>query len=334
MMELFVERNPGARLLALLEAQKSIAALYEPWVQGEKIDRDRLRALHDTATVAAHRYYVESIPVYRKLAEELGLVECDDSETIRAELASTDHLFKSYPQEWIEARDFESMTEWVRQITPSRARPKLEDIETIEQWLAAMHEAGWILRFSSGTSGHLSFVPREALTDRSLMHFTIRQWVQMAGRKPLPLNEFDGYFMVFAGGYQTISAQGAMLGKLCRSATFMYPEASNADLLRLGGQGTANRGRGSGADLVPGAHGRPDGRALRPYPRRHARLGQGGAAHPALRAALPAARSVRTDGGARRTNPAAAAGLADDGRWLEVVREPAHCARGAARVRA
>lgn len=88
----------------MLEAQKSLAALYEPWVQGEKIDRGCLRTLHETATVAAHRYYVESIPIYRKLAEELGLVECDDSETIRAEMASTDHLFKSYPQEWIDAR--------------------------------------------------------------------------------------------------------------------------------------------------------------------------------------------------------------------------------------
>jgi len=237
MTELFFEHNPGARLLALLEVQKSIAALYEPWVQGEKIDRDHLRRLHETATLTAHRYYVESIPIYRKLAEELGLVECDDPETIRAEMASTDHLFKSYPQEWIEARDFESMTEWVRQFTSSPARPKLEGIETIEQWLAAMREAGWILRFSSGTSGHLSFVPREGLTDRSLMHFTIRQWVQMAGRKPLPLKEFDGYFMVFAGGHQTISAQGVMLGRLCRSATFMYPEASNADLLRLAVRG-------------------------------------------------------------------------------------------------
>jgi hypothetical protein len=236
-MELFFQHNPGARLLALLEAQKSLAALYEPWVQGERIDRDRLRKLHETATVAAHRYYVESIPIYRKLAEELGLVECADPETIRAELASTDHLFKSYPQAWIDARDFESMTEWVRQITSSPARPRLEGIETIEQWLAAMQEAGWILRFSSGTSGHLSFVPRDGLTDRSLMHFTTRQWVQMAGRKPLPFHEFDGYFMVFAGGYQTISAQGVMLGKLCRSATFMYPEASNADLLRLAVRG-------------------------------------------------------------------------------------------------
>lgn len=232
-MELFFEQKPGARLLALLEARKPIAALYEPWVQGEQIDRDRLRRLHESATVAAHRYYVESIPIYRKLAEDMGLVDCSDPDMIRAELASSDHLFKSYPQEWIDARDFKSMTEWAGQITSSRARPQLDGIETVDQWLAAMHAAGWILRFSSGTSGHLSFVPREGLTDRSLMHFTVRQWTHMAGREPLPFEQFDGYFMVFAGGYQTISAQGAMLGKLCRSATFMYPEASSADLLRL-----------------------------------------------------------------------------------------------------
>jgi Acyl-protein synthetase, LuxE len=236
-MELFVEQTPGARLLALLEARKPIAALYEPWVQGEPIDRDHLRRLHESATVAAHRYYVESIPIYRKLAEDMGLVECRDPDMIRAELASSDHLFKSYPQEWIDARDFESMTEWAGQMTSSRARPRLDGVETVDQWLAAMHAAGWILRFSSGTSGHLSFVPREGLTDRSLMHFTVRQWIHMAGRRPLPFEQFDGYFMVFAGGYQTISAQGAMLGKLCRSATFMYPEASSADLLRLAVRG-------------------------------------------------------------------------------------------------
>lgn len=239
-MELFFEHTPGTRLQALLEAQQSIAAFYEPWVRGEKIDRGRLRTSHEIATVAAHRYYVESIPIYRTLAEELGLAGCEDPDTIRAEMASTDHLFKSYPQEWIDARDFESMTEWVRQITSSRMRPKLQGVATIEQWLATMHEAGWILRFSSGTSGHLSFVPREGFTDRSLMHFTTRQWIQMAGREPLPLHEFDGYFMVFAGGYQTISAQGAMLGNLCRSATFMYPEASNADVLRLAVRGPQN----------------------------------------------------------------------------------------------
>jgi Acyl-protein synthetase, LuxE len=239
-MELFFEQKPGPCLAALLEAQKPIAALYELWVRGEQIDWNRLRGLHDSATVAAHRYYVESIPVYRKLAQELDLAQCNDPNVIRAELSSSDHLFKSYPQEWIDARDFKSMTEWAGQISSGRARPQLEGVETIDQWLEAMHQAGWILRFSSGTSGHLSFVPREGLTDRSLMHFTGRQWSHMAGRKPLPFDQFDGYFMVFAGGYQTISAQGAMLGKLCRSATYMYPEASSADLLRIAVRGPQN----------------------------------------------------------------------------------------------
>ena len=44
-MTLFFRADPGPRLAALLEAQKPIAALYEPWVQGEVIDRQMLRRL-------------------------------------------------------------------------------------------------------------------------------------------------------------------------------------------------------------------------------------------------------------------------------------------------
>src|ERR1700738_768593 len=102
-MELFFEQKRGPCLAALLEAQKPIAALYELWVRGEQIDWNRLRGLHDSATVAAQRYYVESITVYHKLAQELDLTQCNDPNLIRAELSSSDHLFKSYPQEWIDA---------------------------------------------------------------------------------------------------------------------------------------------------------------------------------------------------------------------------------------
>jgi hypothetical protein len=221
----------------LLEARRPIEALYEPWLQGEAIDRDRLRRLHDRASVAAHAFYVESIPIYRRLAEDLGLLECNDAETIRIEMSSSDHLFKSYPQEWIDARDFKALTEWAGQIASGRPEPDLDAVETIEQWLVAMHKAGWLLNYSSGTSGHLSFIPRDELTENARLKFTIRQWTHIAGRTPLPLEKFDGYFMVFAGGYQMISTQGQVMGSRCASAQFMYPEASNADLTRLSVKG-------------------------------------------------------------------------------------------------
>jgi hypothetical protein len=236
-MGLYIRSEPGVRLTALVEARKPIEALYEPWIRGERIDRGRLERLHAKATVVAHAYYVESIPIYRRLAEELGLVECDDAEMIRAELSSSDHLFKSYPQEWIDARDFQAMTDWTAEITCGQPQPDLHGVETLDQWLKAMHEAGWLLNYSSGTSGHLSFTPREELTERAHVQFTIRQWTHMAGSTPLPLDEFDGYFMVFQGGYQMISAQGYLLAQQCARSSFMYPEPSNADLTRLSVKG-------------------------------------------------------------------------------------------------
>jgi len=234
---LFIPPEPSRRLAALLEARKPIAVLYEAWIQGEPVDPVRLRRLHDHATVAAHHYYVEAIPVYRRLAENLAMVDCEDVALIRTEMASSDHLFKSYPQEWMETRDYRSLTDWVARLTPARPQPALDEVETIEQWLAAMHRAGWLLNFSSGTSGHLSFSPREELTERAHAHFTISQWRHMQGRRPIAFEDFDGYFMVFAGGYQMISSQGYLLGKQCASASFLYPERADADLTRLSVRG-------------------------------------------------------------------------------------------------
>jgi hypothetical protein len=232
-MGLFVRPEPGPRLTALLEARKPIEDLYEPWVQGEQIDRGRLQKLHDAATLAAHAFYVESIPIYARLAEELGLAECDDAEMIRTELASTDHVFKSYPQEWIDNRDFASLTDWAGQVVSDRPKPDLAGVATVEQWLKAMHASGWRVNYSSGTSGHLSFGAREQLTVSALEKFTVRQWTQMAGHTPYDFSKFDGYFMVFAGGYQMLSYQGHLLSQQCASAQFMYPEPSDADLTRL-----------------------------------------------------------------------------------------------------
>lgn len=232
-MSLFMRADPGPLLTGLLEARKPIEALYEPWLQGEAIDSAALRGLHDRATVAAHAFYVDSIPVYGQLAEDLGLTACDDADLIRIEMASSDHLFKSYPQEWVGERNFAALTDWMGQITPDRPRPDIDGVETIEQWLERMHAAGWLLNYTSGTSGHLSFIPREELTESAHQKFTVRQWTHMAGRAPLRLSDFDGYFMVFQGGYQMLSAQGHMLGSECASAEFMYPERSSADLTIL-----------------------------------------------------------------------------------------------------
>ena len=236
-MELYRRAEPGPKLAALLEARKPIEALYEPWVQGERIDPAMLRRLHDKATIAAHAFYVDSIPIYAKLAEELGLVECDDPEMIVAEMASSDHLFKSYPQEWIEQRDWRALTDWLGEICSDRPQPDLDGVKTVDDWVEAVHRSGWRLNYSSGTSGHLSFSPREGLTDTALMKFTVRQWEQMAGRTKLPLREFDGYFMIFQGGHQMISTQGTMLSRQLARAEFMYPEPSSADLTRLAVKG-------------------------------------------------------------------------------------------------
>jgi hypothetical protein len=62
----------------------------------------------------------------------------------------------------------------------------------------------------------------------------------MQGPVPLALQEFDGFFMVFDGGYQMISSQGHLLAKQCASSSFLYPERADADITRVSVKGAGS----------------------------------------------------------------------------------------------
>ena len=123
-MKLFRRPEPGPKLAALLEARQPIEALYEPWVQGERIDPAMLRRLHDKATIAAHDFYVDSIPIYTKLAEELGLVDCDDPAMIIAEMARSPSQASGWLGAWPRHACVRSMTR-VRASLASTSRKSL-----------------------------------------------------------------------------------------------------------------------------------------------------------------------------------------------------------------
>jgi hypothetical protein len=219
-------------LSALLEAQRPLADAYRRWQGGAPVDMGRLREWHDVATVAAHRHYAAEIPVYRKLAEELGLLDCDEAETIRAELASTDDTFKSYPAELLDHGDYRGMTDWIAQISGMRVDLDSSGLRSTADWLTAMDAAGCRVRFSSGTSGQLSFVPRDERTEARLVEHTTRQWEWLTAPDRVDLSRYDAFFLAFAGGYQAFASQGELLARLTRSATFLYDFASDPDTMR------------------------------------------------------------------------------------------------------
>lgn len=132
------------------------------WASGEDVE-PAASILRRAALVHNHSRYVEHMPVYRALAEQRGLAGAATVEDISHELMFTTGVFKSYDPRWLEERDYGRMTEWLGTIFTGD--PVVEGrISGIEEWRRALGARSVFVTCSSGTSGKLSFVPRDRAT--------------------------------------------------------------------------------------------------------------------------------------------------------------------------
>lgn len=148
--------------------QNQLIKVSQAWALGRGFDSGRARELRRQAILMNHVDYFENIPAYRRLAEEEACSEVTDLETVKKKLMSTDDIFKSYRQEWLDARDFNQMNKWLSEIYCSRVEVDVQGLGSIDDWLERLSAAGTYVQYSSGTSGVFSFVPRDR-TNRTLM---------------------------------------------------------------------------------------------------------------------------------------------------------------------
>lgn len=226
------DTDTNGTLQALLNAQRPLWALYDHWIESGKLNLEAFEHAHDVATVAAHQHYREHVPAYAELAANLGLFDADDPVTISSQLGSTEDLFKSYRAEWVDAGDFVSMTRWIEGISSIRVNADLDAVSTVEDWITALAANGVVVRYSSGTSGHLSLVPRDRLADNTIAQLSFKQFFATTQRLGLDFPRFDGVMLTFRGGNQALSFLAEMLGKSCGNQTFLFDFRMNADLLR------------------------------------------------------------------------------------------------------
>jgi hypothetical protein len=236
------------------------------WAAGAG-DAARATGLRHAALATNHRHYLARIPLYRDLARRAGVGEDASIDTIARTLLLPDAIFKSYPQSYLDARDFAAMTRWLRTIFDREIEASSE-VATIDAWLAALGERGVHAVYSSGTSGNLSFVPRDdyswALFREGPLCYAMLQLArlgvvgrvkgfaaQLAGRVLSParfhqlvdragLRDFDGIFLNFSGGNQGIQLVGQQLAQRVRTATFLYPLPISATALRTLARGNPN----------------------------------------------------------------------------------------------
>jgi hypothetical protein len=236
------------------------------WASGVGEAR-RARELRHHALELNHRRYLGRIPLYRDLARRAKVGEDATVDTLAASMLLPDGIFKSYPQSYLDTRDFAAMNRWLRTIFDRDVETR-EDIATIDEWLTALDARGVHAVYSSGTSGNLSFVPRDdyswALFREGPLHYAmlllarlgvVGRWkaaaARVAGRTLSPnrfqsivdrlgLRDFDGVFLNFKGGNQGIQLVGQQLATKVRRATFLYPIEISATALRTLARGNPN----------------------------------------------------------------------------------------------
>jgi hypothetical protein len=226
-----------------MSALERLRATHQPlrqlgagWRERRELDLSSLEELHIAATCAAHEHYCQNVAAYRTLATDLDLLDCRDAHIIRSELASTDDLFKSYDDAWIDVGDFGAMTRWLANIYAGPVPIDPAHVTSIQVWLDTLEAAGIRVWFSSGTSGHLSFVPRDELAAQNLdtqigtLIGPLLGGLESAAR-------YDAVLLSFRGGRQGLASAADKLASVTGRQTFLYEFAVTPDGVRAAAKG-------------------------------------------------------------------------------------------------
>jgi hypothetical protein len=239
------------------------------WAAGSPFDSAGARQSRREVLLRNHRYYRSRIPLYRQIADRAGVGDDAPFEALTHEMLLPDAIFKSYPQSLLDNADFAGMNEWLRTIFHDEVKEPVDGLENVDEWLARLDRSGIHLAYSSGTSGNLSFVPRDGYSwwlfrEGSLHYapflFARRRIVgrvkgplaTIAGRTLTParfrqifsrlgFRDFDGVFLNFRGGNQGTQLVGQELARRVRNAHFLYPIDISATAIRALSRGRANQ---------------------------------------------------------------------------------------------
>jgi len=238
------------------------------WAAGSPFDPAHARKCRRDVLHRNHRHYRSRIPLYRQIADRAGLNDDASFDALAHSMLLPDGIFKSYPQSLLDNRDFAAMNRWLRTIFHDEVQAPVDELETLDDWLASLDDRGIHAVYSSGTSGNLSFVPRDAyswwllregplhyapllLARRGVVGRVKAPLAAFAGRtlsparfmqifKRLGFGGFDGIFLTFSGGNQGTQLVGQELAKRVRKASFLYPTKISATAIRALTRGQAS----------------------------------------------------------------------------------------------
>lgn len=240
---------------------EALLRLTARWAADKAVDFGEGAELRQRAILLNHRHYRQNIALYRNLCERAGLGDEDPSiDFIARNLLLTDEIFKSYPQRLLDEGDYAGMNAWLSVLSDREISFDTAGIDNVDKWLSALAARGVTVVFSSGTSGMVSFVPRDGrtweaftrlpalympalLAERGVMPAWQTKILLLALKNLAPdtylnlthrlgLPGIDGFFCNFASGLQGIQIAGQQVAAKLKKAEFLYPANLSAAAVR------------------------------------------------------------------------------------------------------
>ena len=205
--------------------QQELLAAAPAWACGADLGPE-VTETRRSALLACHERYLALVPAYRRLAESQGLPRIVGLDVVVDNLLLSG-LFKTYDSALLQSGDFAAMTDWLGDVSTLRPSSDLVGVEGVADWRARLRKSGVFLSFSSGTSGRLSFVPRDAATFRALL-----QNGATYADPDLPLHGFDCLVAGPRGEGIGLLDAGNGLARASLRSHFLFDRALTADDVR------------------------------------------------------------------------------------------------------
>jgi len=242
--------DPWIRQLLALHAELLQAA--RQWSEGRELGRE-VDAIRHEALQLNHLRYGALIPFYQLLAKGQDLLRPLELNTIVENLMFPD-LFKSYDRSWLDSGDFGAMTKWVGDVFTRLPRISLDGVHDLAAWRTRLRSDGVFVTYSTGTSGRMSFVPRDALTWKALCTngrtYAKSAWFTGPDGKATP---FDCLIAGPRGGGMGILEAGAGLAQMAERSHFLFDTELRDEIVQGLSGNEVNRQANTAGRRFPGS---------------------------------------------------------------------------------
>lgn len=186
---------------------------------------------HEAICLNAERY-TRLVDIYRGLLGQDTLDRPITLKTVIDQLMLPCEVFKSYDPAWLDDADFEALTLWLGRRFFREPRISLDGVRDVDAWRDRLRSDHIYLSCSSGTSGSLSFIPRDPVA-----FYALRANGPCSFHRELPkgvagIEDLACLVLGWKGSATGIQGAATGLANAARRSHFLFQEQIRAEDLR------------------------------------------------------------------------------------------------------